>query len=67
MDWFWWLGAVAIVAWLVAVVDMVRRRAELERGQFVAWILIVVILPVAGTILYFAIGRRPRPSEKSHT
>lgn len=57
MDWLWWLGAVAIVAWIVAIVDMVRRRAALSRGQLAAWILIVVILPVLGTILYFAVGR----------
>ena len=59
MDWFWWLGAVAIVAWVVAIVDMVRRRAELSRGQLAAWLLIVLIFPVVGTILYFVVGRRP--------
>ena len=36
---------------------MVRRREALSRGQLAAWILIVVILPVLGTILYFAVGR----------
>lgn len=59
MDWLWWLGAVAIVAWVVAIVDMVRRRAELSRGQLAAWLLVVIILPVLGTILYFVVGRRP--------
>jgi uncharacterized membrane protein YoaK (UPF0700 family) len=59
MDWLWFLGAVAAVAWIVAVVDMIRRRAELSRVQLVAWILIVIILPVLGTILYFVIGRKP--------
>ncbi len=58
MDWLWFLGAVAIIAWLVAIVDMIRRRRELQRGQFVAWVLIVIILPVVGTILYFVIGRK---------
>lgn len=59
MDWFWWLGAVAIVAWVVAIVDMVRRRAELSRGQLAAWLLIVLIFPLVGTILYFVLARRP--------
>jgi hypothetical protein len=59
VDWLWFLGAVAIVAWLVAIVDMIRRRAELSRGQLAAWLLIVLIFPVLGTILYFAIGRKP--------
>ena len=61
MDWFWWLaGVVAAVAWIVALVDMVRGRGALARGQLAAWVLIVVLLPVLGTILYFAIGRRPQ-------
>ncbi|MGH3014729.1 MAG: PLDc N-terminal domain-containing protein [Gaiellaceae bacterium] len=60
MDSFWWLvGVVAAVAWAVALVDMVRRRSALRRGQLAAWVLIVIILPVVGTILYFVIGRQP--------
>ena len=54
MDWLWFLGAVAIIAWLVAIVDMIRRRRKLQRGQFVAWVLIVIILPLSsGTIALF--------------
>ena len=59
MDWLWLLGAVAVIAWLVAIVDLIRRRGGLARGQLAAWILIVLILPVLGTILYFVIGRKP--------
>ena len=59
MDWFWWLlGVVAIAAWLVALVDMVRRRGSLTRGQLAAWVLIVIIFPVLGTITYFVIARQ---------
>lgn len=53
------LAVVAIVAWLVALVDIVRRRGELVRRQLIAWVLIVVILPVVGTVLYFVFGRKP--------
>ena len=49
MGWLWWVGAVVII----------RGRARLSRGQLAAWILIVIILPVIGTILYFVVGRRP--------
>ncbi len=59
MGWLWWVGAVAIVAWLVAIVDIIRFRERFSRGQLAAWILIVIILPVLGTILYFVVGRRP--------
>jgi hypothetical protein len=59
MDWLWFLGFVAAVAWIVAIVDMVRRRGSLSRGQLAAWVLIVIILPVLGTILYWVFGRKP--------
>jgi hypothetical protein len=61
MGWLWWVGAVVIVAWLFAIVDMIRRREHLSRGQLAAWLLIVIILPVLGTIFYFVVGRRPKP------
>jgi hypothetical protein len=53
------LGVVAVIGWVIAVVDMVRRRDELARNQLVAWVLLVVLLPILGTVLYFAIGRKP--------
>ncbi len=59
MDWLWLLGTVTAIAWIVAIVDMVRRRNSRSRGQFGAWLLIVIILPVLGTILYFVYGRKP--------
>jgi hypothetical protein len=59
VGWLWWAGAVAIVAWVVALVDILRTRARFSGSQLAAWILIVVILPVIGTILYFVVGRRP--------
>lgn len=59
MDWLWFLGIVATIAWIVAIVDMIRRRASLSRGQLGAWLLIVIIFPVLGTILYFIFGRKP--------
>ena len=68
MDSLWWLlGVVAAVAWAVALVDMVRRRSALTRGQLAAWVLIVVILPVLGTILYFVVGRQPDTRSRTKT
>jgi hypothetical protein len=58
MGWLWWAGAVAIVAWGVALVDIVRSRSRFTGGQLAAWVLLVIILPVVGTILYFVVGRR---------
>jgi hypothetical protein len=61
VGWLWWVGAIVIVAWVFALVDIVRGRARFTRGQLAAWLLIVVILPIVGTILYFAVGRRTEP------
>jgi hypothetical protein len=49
-----------IVVWLCGIVDIVRR--DLGRGAKAAWILIVVLLPVLGTILYFVL-RKPTDKE----
>jgi hypothetical protein len=59
VDWLWFLGIAATIAWIVAIVDMIRRRAQLSRGQLGAWLLIVIIFPILGTILYFIFGRKP--------
>jgi hypothetical protein len=44
---------------VIALVDIVKRRRELTGARFAAWLLIIIIFPVLGTILYFVIGRRP--------
>ena len=53
-----------LVLWAVSIYDIVRHR--LGRKRTVAWILIVVILPVIGTIFYWAM-RPPDPGDARHT
>ncbi|MGN6724744.1 MAG: PLD nuclease N-terminal domain-containing protein [Tepidisphaeraceae bacterium] len=46
-------------AWLlpiVAIIDLVRRRF-IEPNMKIVWLLIVLFVPVIGSILYFLIGR----------
>jgi hypothetical protein len=50
------LGAFALVLWVVGLVDILRRD-DLDTRQRTAWILIVVLLPIIGTVIYFV--RRP--------
>ena len=51
------LGGIAFVVLLVVVVitvsDMLKRH--LGRGKTAAWLLIVILLPFAGSILYWAL------------
>jgi len=49
-----------VIVWALGVVDIVRR--DLSRGATAAWILIVVLLPVIGTLLYFLL-RKPTEEE----
>jgi type VI protein secretion system component VasK len=65
MAWFWWLLAVlVVVVWIAALVDIVKRRHERSGGSTAAWILIVLIFPLIGTIAYFianGMGKAPGP------
>jgi cbb3-type cytochrome oxidase subunit 3 len=49
-----------LVIWGVALIDIFRRH--LPRGTTAAWVLIVVLLPVVGTIAYFLL-RKPTKEE----
>ena len=57
----WAAIAVAVaVMWVIGIVDIVRRH--LGATKTVAWLLIVLILPVLGTILYWVL-REPDARE----
>ena len=51
------LGVVILIAWIVGLVDIIGRRPDFDRTKRLAWILLVVILPIFGTILYFVLRR----------
>jgi hypothetical protein len=48
-----------LVVWALGLVDIVRR--DLSRGKTAAWILIVILLPLIGTLAYFLLRK---PTEK---
>ena len=56
------LGILIIVCWVLGLVD-ISKRPDFDRRQRSAWILIVVLLPVIGTIAYF-IARPTLPEER---
>lgn len=53
-----------LVIWAVGLVDIFRR--DLPRGTKAAWVLIVMLLPVVGTITYFLL-RKPTEKEIQQT
>ncbi|MGW9627497.1 PLD nuclease N-terminal domain-containing protein [Microbacterium sp. NPDC055521] len=54
-------GFLAVIFWVFSIVDVAAQPAGRHRGVSKgAWVLIVVLLPVIGGILWFWIGRRRR-------
>ena len=57
------ISVVLLIVWALSIYDIVRRHLGGKRT--VAWILIVVVLPVIGSILYWAM-RKPEPGDAQH-
>lgn len=50
------IGLVVLILDIVAIVDIVKSAKE--TGGKVLWIVLVLILPLIGMILYFLMGRK---------
>lgn len=47
------LVAIGIVIAVFSLVDLLRARRGYERSALFAWVLIIVILPLVGSIFYW--------------
>lgn len=56
----WLLGVVVLLIVVLTIVDIVR--SHLGAGKTAAFILLVVILPIIGSIIYWAV-RKPSADE----
>lgn len=45
------------------VLDWVKRPADQIRGNRLVWLLVIVLLNIAGPIIYLTLGRRPAPAD----
>ena len=54
------IGVVVVIIVVLTIVDIVRRH--LGAGATTAWILIVIIVPLIGAIIYWAM-RKPSADE----
>jgi hypothetical protein len=50
------LSLVILVLDIIAIVDVFK--SSMTTGKKVLWILLILILPVVGLLLYFFIGRK---------
>ena len=57
MSWFWWLlGVFVLVIWVAALVNIIQRRHTMSGGKVAAWILVILIFPVLGALIYFLVN-----------
>ena len=49
-------GLLILVLDIVAIVDCVQR--SMDTGMKVLWIVLIILLPIIGLILYFLLGRK---------
>lgn len=46
------------IFWIIALVDILKN--EFTANNKVIWLLVVILIPIAGFILYFTIGRKQK-------
>ena len=50
------IGLVILVLDIIALVDILK--SAVDTGKKILWVLLVVLLPVIGMVLYFLIGKK---------
>lgn len=50
------IGLVILIADIIAIIDCVKSNKD--TGKKVLWILLILILPLVGLILYYLVGRK---------
>jgi len=57
MGWFWILLVIAwTIIWVATVVNIIQRRHERSKAATFAWIIIVLVFSIVGTIIYILVN-----------
>ena len=56
------IGFAVLILWVLALIDL-SRRPDLDRTHRMAWVLIIVLLPIIGAIAYLVM-RPTLPDER---
>ena len=48
-------GLIILIAWIAAIVDCLKSSKETNKK--ILWIIIIFVVPVLGTILWFVLGK----------
>ena len=57
----WTATVIVVMVWLVSIADIVRRR--MGAAHTAGWILLVILLPVLGSLVYWALRPTPQLDE----
>ena len=52
------LGLAILILDIIAIVD--AAKSNLDSGKKALWIILILILPLIGLILYFLVGRKKK-------
>jgi len=50
------LGLIVLVLDIIAIVDTLK--SSMDTGKKALWIILILVLPVIGMVLYFLIGKK---------
>ena len=50
------LGLIALILDILAIWDLLQKKPDTTR--LVLWIVVIIILPIIGAILYYLLGRK---------
>jgi len=50
------IGLVILILDIIAIVDCIK--GSLETGKKILWVVLILILPIVGMILYFLVGKQ---------
>ena len=62
---FWTLISICVaIIWVITLIDLFRRH--LGAGPTAAWVLLVIVLPFVGALIYWIV-RKPSTAEIEHS
>ena len=56
---FWTVLGIFLIPWLIALISILRNDFK-DSITKLTWVVVVIFLPVIGSLLYFIIGRSQR-------
>jgi hypothetical protein len=50
------VGLIALILDILAIWDLLKRKPDIIK--LILWLIIIIILPIIGAILYYLLGRK---------